>query len=143
MDPTKALNFQTFPHQGGPIPYPPHTMQHQRAGSQSMPRPNRYARKNSQGGNSIYSPAPEYDDPANYEPEEDQYRRINPSYGGSQYGGCGNEYDTVPNCAPEEDQYGPYSAYGAPYSLNENDRYDGPNKTTQLNESSPPIPPPR
>lgn len=37
MDPTKAINFQTFPHQaGGPIPYPPHTMQHQRAGSQSM-----------------------------------------------------------------------------------------------------------
>lgn len=34
---------------------------------------NRYARKNSQGGqSSIYSPAPEYDDPANCA-EEDQY----------------------------------------------------------------------
>lgn len=35
-----------------------------------QPRTNRYARKNSQGGqSSIYSPAPEYDDPANYAPE--------------------------------------------------------------------------
>jgi len=108
-----------------------------------QPRPNHYARKNSQGGNSIYSPAPEYDDPANYEPEEDQYRRINPSYGGSQYygqaGGNDTMYDTVPNCAPEEDQYGPYNPYGAPY---ESDRLDGP-KNTQISESSPPIPPPR
>lgn len=39
----------------------------------SQPRQNRYARKNSQGGqSSIYSPAPEYDDPANCA-EEDQY----------------------------------------------------------------------
>lgn len=37
------------------------------------PHQNRYARKNSQGGqSSIYSPAPEYDDPANCA-EEDQY----------------------------------------------------------------------
>lgn len=105
MDPTKALNFQTFPHQNGqhvgtmgpngPMPHPGHM--HSRAGSQSMvtflkfnshssiiypnfqPRANRFARKNSQGGqSSIYSPAPEYDDPANYAPEEDQYRRCNP-----------------------------------------------------------------
>ena len=44
MDPTKALNFQTFPHQNGqhigtmgpngPIPMPGHM--HSRAGSQSM-----------------------------------------------------------------------------------------------------------
>lgn len=38
-----------------------------------QPRGNRYARKNSQGGqSSIYQPAPEYDDPANCA-EEDQY----------------------------------------------------------------------
>lgn len=38
-----------------------------------LPRQNRFARKNSQGGqSSIYSPAPEYDDPANCA-EEDQY----------------------------------------------------------------------
>lgn len=38
-----------------------------------QPRQNRYARKNSQGGqSSIYTPAPEYDDPANCA-EEDQY----------------------------------------------------------------------
>lgn len=83
MDPTKAMNFQTFPHQnghnGGPVHagtmgppgHPGHV--HSRSGSQSMPRANRYARKNSQGGNSsIYTPAPEYDDPANCA-EEDQY----------------------------------------------------------------------
>lgn len=72
-----------------------------------QPRANRFARKNSQGGqSSIYSPAPEYDDPANYAPEEDQYRRCNPygqSGGGSLY--CGPEYDDPANCAPEEDQY--------------------------------------
>lgn len=133
MDPTKALNFQTFPHQNGqhvgtmgpngPMPMPGHM--HSRAGSQSMvslrlsnffaklirifqqPRANRFARKNSQGGqSSIYSPAPEYDDPANYAPEEDQYRRCNPygqSVGGSIY--YGPEYDDPANCAAEEDQY--------------------------------------
>lgn len=88
-----------------------------------QPRANRFARKNSQGGqSSIYSPAPEYDDPANYAPEEDQYRRCNPygminhqnvnifierhfsdqSGGGSLY--C-PEYDDPANCAAEEDQY--------------------------------------
>lgn len=102
MDPTKAMNFQTFPHQNGHTgpghatmgPPPGHV--HSRSGSQSMvanlhhfnvsseiqilfiffrfqPRQNRYARKNSQGGqSSIYTPAPEYDDPANCA-EEDQY----------------------------------------------------------------------
>jgi len=84
MDPTKAMNFQTFPHQNGhagPVPghagtmlppgHPGHV--HSRSGSQSMPRANRYQRKNSQGGqSSIYTPAPEYDDPANCA-EEDQY----------------------------------------------------------------------
>lgn len=81
MDPTKAMNFQTFPHQNGhtgtmgpgTMPHPGHV--HSRSGSQSMPRQNRYARKNSQGGqSSIYTPAPEYDDPANCA-EEDQYVR--------------------------------------------------------------------
>lgn len=38
----------------------------------------RYTRVNSQGG-SLYGGGPEYDDPANCAPEEDQY--------GSQYGG--------------------------------------------------------
>lgn len=88
MDPNKAMNFQTFPHQnghGGPghvgtmgpgsMPNPGHV--HSRSGSQSMPRANnRYTRKNSQGGqSSIYTPAPEYDDPANCA-EEDQYVRF-------------------------------------------------------------------
>ncbi|XP_059621855.1 cell adhesion molecule Dscam2 [Phlebotomus argentipes] len=123
MDPTKAMNFQTFPHQnghGGPghvgTMGPPGTMQHpghvhSRSGSQSM---NRYARKNSQGGqSSIYTPAPEYDDPANCA-EEDQYRRYTRVNSGSLYGGPGGpEYDDPANCAPEEDQYG--SQYGAPY----------------------------
>ncbi|XP_054089346.1 cell adhesion molecule Dscam2 isoform X39 [Zeugodacus cucurbitae] len=125
MDPTKAMNFQTFPHQNGHAPGPGHagTMGppghpghvHSRSGSQSMPRANRYARKNSQGGqSSIYTPAPEYDDPANCA-EEDQYRRytrVN-SQGGSLYSGPGPEYDDPANCAPEEDQYG--SQYGGPY----------------------------
>ncbi|XP_037944188.1 uncharacterized protein LOC119676994 [Teleopsis dalmanni] len=86
MDPTKAMNFQTFPHQNGHAPGPGHagTMgppghpghMHSRSGSQSMPRANRYARKNSQGGqSSIYTPAPEYDDPANCA-EEDQYDMV-------------------------------------------------------------------
>jgi len=58
MDPTKAMNFQTFPHQNGHTPVPGHagTMLppghpghvHSRSGSQSMPRANRYQRKNSQ-----------------------------------------------------------------------------------------------
>ncbi|XP_013118509.2 cell adhesion molecule Dscam2 isoform X19 [Stomoxys calcitrans] len=124
MDPTKAMNFQTFPHQNGHAPpghagtmgppgHPGHM--HSRSGSQSMPRANRYARKNSQGGqSSIYTPAPEYDDPANCA-EEDQYRRytrVN-SQGGSLYSGPGPEYDDPANCAPEEDQYG--SQYGGPY----------------------------
>lgn len=111
MDPTKAMNFQTFPHQNGTAT-PGHTgtmgtgpsnaHMHSRSGSQSMvssdliQKPsnaeserisfdtffsysfhqNRYARKNSQGGqSSIYSPAPEYDDPANCA-EEDQYVSI-------------------------------------------------------------------
>ncbi|XP_055715624.1 cell adhesion molecule Dscam2 isoform X2 [Phlebotomus papatasi] len=123
MDPTKAMNFQTFPHQNGHgapghvgTMGPPGTMQHpghvhSRSGSQSM---NRYARKNSQGGqSSIYTPAPEYDDPANCA-EEDQYRRYTRVNSGSLYGGPGGpEYDDPANCAPEEDQYG--SQYGAPY----------------------------
>ncbi|KRF98082.1 uncharacterized protein Dwil_GK22019, isoform AS [Drosophila willistoni] len=127
MDPTKAMNFQTFPHQNGhagpvgpghagtmlPPGHPGHV--HSRSGSQSMPRANRYQRKNSQGGqSSIYTPAPEYDDPANCA-EEDQYRRytrVN-SQGGSLYSGPGPEYDDPANCAPEEDQYG--SQYGGPY----------------------------
>lgn len=144
MDPTKAMNFQTFPHQNGHTPVPGHagTMLppghpghvHSRSGSQSMPRANRYQRKNSQGGqSSIYTPAPEYDDPANCA-EEDQYvrscrceskltltsfsrtqrryTRVN-SQGGSLYSGPGPEYDDPANCAPEEDQYG--SQYGGPY----------------------------
>lgn len=89
MDPTKAMNFQTFPHQNGmpgpghagtmgPPGHPGHV--HSRSGSQSMPRANRYARKNSQGGqSSIYTPAPEYDDPANCA-EEDQYVSYEFSY---------------------------------------------------------------
>uniref|UniRef100_A0A336KTJ2 CSON014681 protein n=1 Tax=Culicoides sonorensis TaxID=179676 RepID=A0A336KTJ2_CULSO len=116
MDPTKAMNFQTFPHQNGnmgtmgpngSMPMPGHV--HSRSGSQSMPRGNRYARKNSQGGqSSIYQPAPEYDDPANCA-EEDQYRRYT-RVNGSMYGGP--EYDDPANCA-EEDQY--QSQYGGSY----------------------------
>lgn len=37
------------------------------------------------GNGSIYSPGPEYDDPANCAPEDEQY--------GSQYGGYGAPYD--------------------------------------------------
>lgn len=45
----------------------------------------RYTRVNSQGG-SLYGGGPEYDDPANCAPEDDQY--------GSQYGGnYGAPYD--------------------------------------------------
>lgn len=180
MDPSKALNFQTFPNLPHPngqhigtMPGHPGQM-HSRAGSQSMvrrfqrkllpnthpsfspqPRANRFARKNSQGGqSSIYSPAPEYDDPANYAPEEDQYRRCNP-YGQSVGGDslyCGPEYDDPANCA-EEDQYG--SQYCGPYNTTPYDHYEsrgsigrrsaGSIKNTQLNGSPelPPAPPPR
>lgn len=54
MDPTKAMQFQTFPHPHSGTMGPsgmntPHTM-HSRAGSQSMPRQNRrYDRVGSQG----------------------------------------------------------------------------------------------
>ncbi|XP_049290931.1 Down syndrome cell adhesion molecule-like protein Dscam2 isoform X36 [Anopheles funestus] len=153
MDPTKAMNFQTFPHQngmGGPghmgtmgssmaMQVPSHV--HSRSGSQSM---NRYARKNSQGGqSSIYTPAPEYDDPANCA-EEDQYRRytrIN-SQGGSLYCGPGPEYDDPANCAPEDDQYGsqyggnygtPYEHYGSRGSVGRH----------SVGSPEPPPPPPR
>ncbi|XP_058460395.1 cell adhesion molecule Dscam2 isoform X44 [Malaya genurostris] len=153
MDPTKAMNFQTFPHQngmGGPghmgtmgsniaMQVPNHV--HSRSGSQSMPRQNRYARKNSQGGqSSIYTPAPEYDDPANCA-EEDQYRRytrIN-SQGGSMYCGPGPEYDDPANCAPEEDQYGSQYGgnYGTPY-----DHYGSRGSVGRRSVGSPEPPPP-
>ncbi|XP_065155482.1 cell adhesion molecule Dscam1 isoform X12 [Atheta coriaria] len=97
MDPTKAMQFQTFPHPHAGTMGPsgmgtPHQA-HSRAGSQSMPRQNRrYDRVGSQGSQyytqcngSIYSPGPEYDDPANCAPEDEQY--------GSQYCGYGNPYD--------------------------------------------------
>lgn len=46
----------------------------------------RYTRVNSQGGSLYGGPGPEYDDPANCAPEEDQY--------GSQYGApYGGPYD--------------------------------------------------
>ncbi|XP_076265902.1 Down syndrome cell adhesion molecule 1 isoform X32 [Rhynchophorus ferrugineus] len=90
MDPSKAMQFQTFPHPHAGTMGPsgmntPHQM-HSRNGSQSMPRQNRrYDRVGSQGNGSIYSPGPEYDDPANCAPEDEQY--------GSQYGGYGAPYD--------------------------------------------------
>ncbi|KAL3270299.1 hypothetical protein HHI36_009350 [Cryptolaemus montrouzieri] len=90
MDPTKAMQFQTFPHPHSGTIGPsgmntPHQI-HSRSGSQSMPRQNRrYDRVGSQGNGSIYSPGPEYDDPANCAPEDEQY--------GSQYGGYGAPYD--------------------------------------------------
>uniref|UniRef100_A0A182K7K5 Down syndrome cell adhesion molecule n=1 Tax=Anopheles christyi TaxID=43041 RepID=A0A182K7K5_9DIPT len=156
MDPTKAMNFQTFPHQngmGGPghmgtmgssmaMQVPSHV--HSRSGSQSMPRKNRYARKNSQGGqSSIYTPAPEYDDPANCA-EEDQYRRytrIN-SQGGSLYCGPGPEYDDPANCAPEDDQYGSQYGgnYGTPY---EHYGSRGSVGRRSVGSPEPPPPPPR
>ncbi|XP_076629338.1 cell adhesion molecule Dscam1-like isoform X15 [Colletes latitarsis] len=96
MDPTKAMQFQTFPHPGNghsgtmgpPVGHPTNASAHSRSGSQSMPRQNgRYSRVPSQGGGSgthnVFSP--EYDDPANCAPEEDQY--------GSQYGQYGAPYD--------------------------------------------------
>nr|XP_015838911.1 PREDICTED: Down syndrome cell adhesion molecule isoform X39 [Tribolium castaneum] len=90
MDPSKAMQFQTFPHPHSGTMGPsgmntPHQI-HSRSGSQSMPRQNRrYDRVGSQGNGSIYSPGPEYDDPANCAPEDEQY--------GSQYGGYGAPYD--------------------------------------------------
>ncbi|XP_063221339.1 cell adhesion molecule Dscam2 isoform X2 [Bacillus rossius redtenbacheri] len=95
MDPNKAMQFQTFPHQNGherthsgtmgPIGGASNGHVHQRSGSQSMPRTNgRYSRVGSQNG-PTFSPGPEYDDPANCAPEEDQY--------GSQYGPYGAPYD--------------------------------------------------
>lgn len=44
-----------------------------------------YLQLYSLGNGSIYSPGPEYDDPANCAPEDEQY--------GSQYGGYGAPYD--------------------------------------------------
>ncbi|XP_051153615.1 cell adhesion molecule Dscam2 isoform X40 [Leptopilina boulardi] len=96
MDPSKAMQFQTFPHPGNghsgtmgpPVGHPTNSSAHSRSGSQSMPRQNggRYSRVPSQGGSmqtNVFSP--EYDDPANCAPEEDQY--------GSQYGQYGAPYD--------------------------------------------------
>ncbi|XP_034950760.1 Down syndrome cell adhesion molecule-like protein Dscam2 isoform X25 [Chelonus insularis] len=91
MDPSKAMQFQTFPHPAnghsgtmGPPAGHPANAAHSRSGSQSMPRQNgRYSRVPSQGGQTVFSP--EYDDPANCAPEEDQY--------GSQYGQYGAPYD--------------------------------------------------
>ncbi|XP_023247278.1 Down syndrome cell adhesion molecule-like protein Dscam2 [Copidosoma floridanum] len=95
MDPSKAMQFQTFPHpvnghsgtMGPTVGHPANSSAHSRSGSQSMPRQNgtRYSRVPSQGGNTnIFTP--EYDDPANCGgPDEDQY--------GSQYGQYGAPYD--------------------------------------------------
>ncbi|XP_046417327.1 Down syndrome cell adhesion molecule-like protein Dscam2 isoform X7 [Neodiprion lecontei] len=94
MDPNKAMQFQTFPHpanghsgtMGPPSSHPTNASAHSRSGSQSMPRQNgRYSRVPSQGGGPHNMFSPEYDDPANCAPEEDQY--------GSQYGQYGAPYD--------------------------------------------------
>ncbi|XP_024939105.1 Down syndrome cell adhesion molecule-like protein Dscam2 isoform X42 [Cephus cinctus] len=94
MDPSKAMQFQTFPHPGNghsgtmgpPVGHPTNVSAHSRSGSQSMPRQNgRYSRVPSQGGGPHNMFSPEYDDPANCAPEEDQY--------GSQYGQYGAPYD--------------------------------------------------
>ncbi|XP_012286215.1 Down syndrome cell adhesion molecule-like protein Dscam2 isoform X2 [Orussus abietinus] len=102
MDPSKAMQFQTFPHPGNghsgtmgpPAGHPANAPAHSRSGSQSMPRQNgRYSRVPSQGGcngngsvgTGPHMFSPEYDDPANCAPEEDQY--------GSQYGQYGAPYD--------------------------------------------------
>ncbi|XP_048506692.1 Down syndrome cell adhesion molecule-like protein Dscam2 isoform X9 [Athalia rosae] len=94
MDPSKAMQFQTFPHPGNghsgtmgpPSSHPTNASAHSRSGSQSMPRQNgRYSRVPSQGGGPHNMFSPEYDDPANCAPEEDQY--------GSQYGQYGAPYD--------------------------------------------------
>ncbi|XP_014244432.1 Down syndrome cell adhesion molecule-like protein Dscam2 isoform X12 [Cimex lectularius] len=83
MDPSKAMQFQTFPHQNGHCgtlgPGGVGTNVHHRSGSQSMPRNGRYSRV---GPNSTFSP--EYDDPANCT-EDDPY--------GSQYTPYGAPYD--------------------------------------------------
>jgi len=51
-----------------------------------QPRANgRYSRVANQNGPANFAPGPEYDDPANCAPEEDQY--------GSQYGQYGAPYD--------------------------------------------------
>ncbi|XP_061703835.1 cell adhesion molecule Dscam2 isoform X37 [Cydia pomonella] len=137
MDPSKAL---AFPHahahaHAGTLAHPhPHHPAHSRAGSQSMPRANsRYARKNSQGGQSaIYSTAPEYDDPATCA-EEDQYRA---RYSRPMYA-CGPEYDEPACCQPEDEQY--TGAYGTPYS----DHYGSrPSIGTRKCGGSPEPPPP-
>ncbi|XP_026315581.1 Down syndrome cell adhesion molecule-like protein Dscam2 isoform X14 [Hyposmocoma kahamanoa] len=136
MDPSKAL---AFPHHhaahAGTLAHPhPHHPAHSRTGSQSMPRANsRYARKNSQGGQSaIYSTAPEYDDPATCA-EEDQYRA---RYSRPMYA-CGPEYDEPACCAPEDEQY--TGAYGTPYS----DHYGSrPSIGTRKCGGSPEPPPP-
>ncbi|XP_039283556.1 Down syndrome cell adhesion molecule-like protein Dscam2 isoform X23 [Nilaparvata lugens] len=90
MDPSKAVQFQTFPHQNGhsgtlgPNGMPPANGHvHHRSGSQSMPRANgRYSRVGGGPGSTF---SPEYDDPANIGPEEDPY--------GSQYSPYGAPYD--------------------------------------------------
>ncbi|VVD03835.1 unnamed protein product [Leptidea sinapis] len=121
MDPSKAIAFpHHHPSHAGTLAHPhphPHHPAHSRAGSQSMPRANnRYARKNSQGGQSaIYSTAPEYDDPATCA-EEDQYPAC---------------------CQPEDEQY--TGAYGTPYS----DHYGSrPSIGTRKCGGSPEPPPP-
>ncbi|XP_076374944.1 Down syndrome cell adhesion molecule 1 isoform X34 [Megalopta genalis] len=99
MDPSKAMQFQTFPHPGNghsgtmgpPVGHPTNVSAHSRSGSQSMPRQNgRYSRVPSQGGGSgthnVFSP--EYDDPANCAPEEDQYGQYGAPY--DHYGSRGS-----------------------------------------------------
>ncbi|KAK9880038.1 hypothetical protein WA026_008552 [Henosepilachna vigintioctopunctata] len=118
MDPTKAMQFQTFPHPHSGTIGPsgmntPHQI-HSRSGSQSMPRQNRrYDRVGSQGNGSIYSPGPEYDDPANCAPEDEQY--------GSQYYGA------------------PYDHYGSRGSIG---RRSFGSLRLQPTQSSPEPPPP-
>ncbi|KAJ2950045.1 hypothetical protein O0L34_g11384 [Tuta absoluta] len=137
MDPSKALAFpHHHPAHAGTLAHPGHPLHpaHSRTGSQSMPRANsRYARKNSQGGQSaIYSTAPEYDDPATCA-EEDQYRA---RYSRPMYA-CGPEYDEPACCAPEDEQY--TGAYGTPYS----DHYGSrPSIGTRKCGGSPEPPPP-
>ncbi|XP_050665035.1 cell adhesion molecule Dscam2 isoform X2 [Leptidea sinapis] len=138
MDPSKAIAFpHHHPSHAGTLAHPhphPHHPAHSRAGSQSMPRANnRYARKNSQGGQSaIYSTAPEYDDPATCA-EEDQYRA---RYSRPMYA-CGPEYDEPACCQPEDEQY--TGAYGTPYS----DHYGSrPSIGTRKCGGSPEPPPP-
>nr|XP_037870590.1 Down syndrome cell adhesion molecule-like protein Dscam2 isoform X3 [Bombyx mori] len=142
MDPSKALAFpHHHPAHAGTLAHPhPHHPAHSRAGSQSMPRANsRYARKNSQGGQSaIYSTAPEYDDPATCA-EEDQYRA---RYSRPMYA-CGPEYDEPACCAPEDEQY--TGAYGTPYSDHYGSRPSivNPAGTRKCGSPEPPPPPPR